>query len=227
MGASTADDLIRATEDTIRRGGLDDLNLRQVTALAGANLAAVNYHFGGKAGLLYAVLERRLTPVHVERLRRLAKILERGGDAPPPVEDVVAALIDPLFDVLAELGDLAATMMELALRLLAHPPERPRRPSSEVTLIGTLRRFDDALGRALPDLEPRERWRRLIFATALLFQVFMLEPFMRELDGDFALQHELDAVRESMKRFAVAGLSAPWPAARRTKRGSPKGGKRR
>jgi AcrR family transcriptional regulator len=210
----TSDELIRATEKVIRRGGIDELNLRQVTGLAGANLAAVNYHFGGKAGLLYAVLERRLTPIHTERLRRLTRLLDRAGGAPPAVKDIVEALIDPLFDALAELGDLAATMMELALRLLTHPPERPRRPHGEVTLMSTLRRFDDALGRALPRLDPGERWRRLIFVTSLLFQVFMLEPFMRELDEGFALQHDLGAVRESMKRFAVAGLLAPAPRAR-------------
>jgi AcrR family transcriptional regulator len=207
----TAEGLVRAAEDAIRRMGLEDLRLREITSSAGANLAAVNYHFGGKTGLLYAVLERRLTPVHTERLRRLAELVERAGDRPPPVEGIVAALIDPLFDSLSELGDLAPMMAELALRLLAHPPERARRGGG-VTLAGVLRQFDRALGRALPALDARERWRRLIFVTALLFHVVLLEPLMRELDDNFALGNEIETARESMKRFAVGGLTAQHPS---------------
>jgi AcrR family transcriptional regulator len=207
----TAEGLVRAAEDAIRRRGLEDLRLREITSSAGANLAAVNYHFGGKTGLLYAVLERRLTPVHTERLRRLSDLVRRAGDRPPPLEGIVAALIDPLFDSLSELGDLAPTMAELALRLLAHPPERARRGGG-VTLVGVLRQFDRAIGRALPALDGRERWRRLIFVTALLFHAVLLEPIMRELDDDFALGHEIETARESMKRFALGGLTAQSPS---------------
>jgi Tetracyclin repressor-like, C-terminal domain len=99
--------------------------------------------------------------------------------------------------------------------LLARPARRRRAPGGDVSLAGMLRQFDKALGRALPELDPKERWRRLMFVTALLFQVSMLEPFMRELDEDFALGPQLETVRESMKRFAVAGLLAPAPAVQR------------
>lgn len=215
--SETADELIRATEDALRRGGVDELSLRDITSAAGANVAAVNYHFGGKTGLLYAVVERRLTPLHTERLRRLSLVL----DGQPSLEQIVDALIDPLFDVLAEMGDLAPTMMELALRLVSHPPERVRRANAPgaLTLVGVLRQFDKALGRALPTLDPRERWRRLTFVTGLLFQAAMIEPFLRELDSDFSFGDELETVRDSMKRFALGGLSAapPAPQRRRTR----------
>src|ERR1700754_2961071 len=111
MVTDTAETLVQATEESLRRSGLEQLNLREITAAAGANLAAVNYHFGGKAGLLYAVLERRLTPVHEARLQRLRALVERAAPAAPSVEDILAALIDPLFDVLLTLGDLAPTLM--------------------------------------------------------------------------------------------------------------------
>lgn len=217
----TADELLRATEDALRRYGVDELSLREITSAAGANVAAVNYHFGGKTGLLYAVVERRLTPLHVERLRRLSELLEDAGERPPSLEKIVDALIDPLFDVLAELGDLAPTMMELALRLLSHPPERARRIQAmggALTLAGVLRQFDQAIGRALPALPARERWRRLTFVTGLLFQAAMLEPFLRELDRDFSFGDELSAVRDSMKRFALGGLTAANPKPKRRSR---------
>lgn len=218
----TAEELLRATEDTLRRRGVDDLNLREITGLAGANVAAVNYHFGGKTGLLYAVVERRLTPLHTERLRRLSELLDAAGEEPPSLEKIVDALIDPLFDVLAEMGDLAPTLMELALRLLSHPPERARRTdaSRALTLASVLRQFDRAIGRALPALDARERWQRLTFVTGLLFQAAMIEPFLRELDSDFSFGDELVAVRDSMKRFALGGLTAAPPSPKRRRASS-------
>jgi len=214
------DKLIHAAEATIQRVGLDDLNLRDITHAAGANLAAVNYHFGGKSGLLFAVLDRRLTPVHAERLRRLSAVLANAGDEPPPLDDVMAALIDPLFETLSELGDLAPTMMELALRLLTKSRDRLRVPEGDTSLIGMLRHFDRAIARALPELDPAERWRRLMFVTGLLFQIALLDPFMRELNADLTLGRDLGALRESMKQFAVAGLRAPLPRAAARRRGT-------
>jgi AcrR family transcriptional regulator len=221
----TQDSLIRAAEEAIRRVGLDELSLRDVTSSAGANLAAVNYHFGGKTGLLYALLERRLAPVHRERLRRLAELLERTNRQ-PTLEPIVAALVDPLFDVLAELGDLAPTLMELALRLMTQR-ERPPRVDSSTSLVGMLRRFDEAIGLALPELPADERWRRVVYVTSLLFHVVMLEPFMRELDGNFALGSDLERVRASLRQFAVAGLSAPPPPAPKRKAAARKTSQRR
>ena len=54
--------------------------MRAITQAAGANLAAVHYHFGSKEGLVRAVFGRRLEPLNRDRIERLATLAATGRD---------------------------------------------------------------------------------------------------------------------------------------------------
>ena len=51
--------------------GFEGTSMRLLTAKAGVNLAAVNYHFGSKDALIEAVFRRRLDPMNAERIAAL------------------------------------------------------------------------------------------------------------------------------------------------------------
>ena len=72
-------------------------SMRALTEAAGVNLAAVNYHFGSKADLLRATLERHLGPINAERLSRL-DALEREVPGGASVERILDALYRPTFE---------------------------------------------------------------------------------------------------------------------------------
>jgi AcrR family transcriptional regulator len=88
--------LIEATERLIAEKGFDAVSVRDITGLAKANVAAVNYHFGSREGLLGAVLEQRMKPLSVERAERL----EALGEA-ATVRQVFEAWAQPLLAGLA------------------------------------------------------------------------------------------------------------------------------
>ena len=48
--------------------GYDGVSVRQLTANAHVNLAAVNYYFGSKEGLYSEIIRRRIRPVNAARL---------------------------------------------------------------------------------------------------------------------------------------------------------------
>ena len=54
---STRDRILAAAEELFARTGVATTSLRAITALARVNLAAVNYHFGSKDGLVEACRE--------------------------------------------------------------------------------------------------------------------------------------------------------------------------
>src|SRR6266446_10016180 len=83
--------ILDAAEKLFGKNGFDATSLRDITAEAQVNLAAVNYHFQSKDSLIDAIIERRLEPVNRLRL----EMLDAAGSS-PTVEQVVEAFLAPL-----------------------------------------------------------------------------------------------------------------------------------
>jgi AcrR family transcriptional regulator len=94
-GAPTVERLLTAAERLIAEQGVDAVSVRAVNAAAGANVAAVHYHFGSKEALVDAVLERRMAELTRWRASRLDAI---ETDPRPTVRAVVEALVVPIAD---------------------------------------------------------------------------------------------------------------------------------
>lgn len=86
--ATTREDLLDAARTCVRTHGLAGTTSREITTVAGANLAAITYHFGSKDDLiaeaLFGELERRIQPA--------LELLEGHGPPEQRVLSVVQAL---------------------------------------------------------------------------------------------------------------------------------------
>jgi AcrR family transcriptional regulator len=71
--SATQAKILDTAEGLFMEHGFEATSLRQITAAAGVNIAAVNYHFGSKEELFQTVLTRRLDPMNQERLALLAR----------------------------------------------------------------------------------------------------------------------------------------------------------
>lgn len=89
----TRADLLDAAEQVLLEHGLAGLSVRRITAVANANVAAVNYTFGSKDRLLEALMLRVLEPANSERTRRLEELVRAGGYT---IEDLLRAFLEPL-----------------------------------------------------------------------------------------------------------------------------------
>src|SRR5437773_8511643 len=69
--AATKERILDAAEALFMEHGFEATSVRVITAAAGVNLAAANYHFGSKEELFQAVLTRRLDPMNQERVALL------------------------------------------------------------------------------------------------------------------------------------------------------------
>src|SRR5271169_2834335 len=83
--------ILDAAENLFGRNGFDVTSLRDITAEAEVNLAAVNYHFQSKDSLMDAVITRRLEPVNQNRL----EMLDAAGPN-PSVEQILEAFLYPV-----------------------------------------------------------------------------------------------------------------------------------
>src|ERR1700688_4105184 len=92
----TRTQILDAADRLFAERGFRATSVRAITGLAGANLAAVGYHFGSKAELLAAVIRRVTVPIIAAQGAGLDRLLTRTPD--PPVAELVEAFAGPLFD---------------------------------------------------------------------------------------------------------------------------------
>jgi len=86
--------ILNAAEKLFGMNGFDGTSLRDITAEAQDNLAAVNYHFQSKDSLIDAIIERRIEPINRSRF----EMLDAAGPS-PTVEKIVEAFLLPLLMV--------------------------------------------------------------------------------------------------------------------------------
>jgi AcrR family transcriptional regulator len=193
--------IVDAAERLFGRHGLDGVSLRQIAAESGSlNNFAVQYHFGGKAGLVRAIFETRLPQLELRRAAMLSRAKRDGR-----LQDV-QSLVEIIFRPIAETRDEAGRMSYAAFLLsLFHAHDSLRSWIEVIDLAPITEHVIGLLATALPHL-PREVFGARTNALTALFLVSLLKR-----DPGSGLQDELAI--EDMLAVAAAGLAAPVPAA--------------
>jgi AcrR family transcriptional regulator len=147
----TRQKLLDAAERMFAGQGYGAVSLRQIIADAGANLAAIHYHFGSKQELLDEVVIRKAGPVNRERMARLDRL--EAAAAPPRVEQVLEAFLMPMAEAAGQHPEFCKLMGRMqAEGILTEVVARNFQP-----MLG---RFVTALRKTVPDLPENEfRWR--------------------------------------------------------------------
>jgi AcrR family transcriptional regulator len=149
----TKNRILDVAERLFGERGYAATSLRAVTDAAGANVAAVNYHFGSKEGLLRAVVDRAMRPVNEERQRLLDGFL--AGDGEPEVADLVGAFVRTGANLALRQGGDTAAVVRFLGRVMCEPdPEIRRLFADEVGPVEG--RYLKGLIRALPALTPQQ-----------------------------------------------------------------------
>lgn len=174
---TTRDRLLDAAERLLAERGLAATSVRAVCAEAGANVAAVHYHFGSKDALADAVLERRMGELTT---RRLAMLEPLESQARPPVRAVVEALVRPLADFTLDREGAGRSYV----RFLAGLQATDERDRIAVAFAPQYERLAPILERSLPDVAPEIVAFRLDLVSAPLLATLA--------DPDHALRHWQD-----------------------------------
>ena len=207
--AETKDRLLDAAEALFMEHGFEATSLRAITAAAGANLAAVNYHFGSKEALFEAVLTRRLDPMNQERVDLLTELERRAGGQPIGCEQVLSAMLIPALRLARDPARGGANFLRLLGRAYADPAPFIRHflSANYAEMIG---RFKSAFMKALPHLTRQELTWRLHFVMGALSYTVSGTDALKLLQQ--AMPHDPDndeLLIERLAPFLVAGLKAP------------------
>ena len=206
MAGETRERILDVAERLFADSGFASTSLRDITAEAGVNLAAVNYHFGSKEALLGAILERRIRPMNDRRIALLDKVEAEADADGAAVEQIVMAFLNPAFQQVMAMGTHRRQLLKLLgqLHTQANPETRKLffRQFDEVRI-----RFTASFQRALPDIDPDEVARRMMYIVGAMSYIMM----WGEQSGHLPTQTP-DRLRQSLVEFASAGMAAPATA---------------
>lgn len=192
--------LLDAAAEIFAERGFAEAKVRDIAASARANLAAINYHFGGKEGLYLAVLEREAS-----------RVIERYPLSPPEAAaDGVAALRDVIAGLLGRF--LASDARSYAPRLIIREMLNPTAALAQIVERITRPQFEQvyaALARVLGPRVPAERLRLCVFSVVGQCMFYLAaRPMVDQVAPGTTAVAARDALVDHVLGLTVAGLGA-------------------
>ena len=197
--ASARERILDTAEFLFGDQGIRATSIRDITQRAEVNLAAVNYHFKNKEGLVAAVLARRAEPINRERVRLLSEL-----PSPAPIEAILRCFIAPTFPML----DSNPAFLKFAARLWLEPG-----PELREVVLGqfwtTLQQFLGLIHEALPDVPVPELWVRFSFCIGAMLHTWTTHREAARAVDIGGIDSTSEGLTEAWIRFCAAGLRAP------------------
>ncbi len=191
--------ILDAAEALIAERGFYGVSLREITAAAHANTAAVHYYFRRKEELVEAVIDRRAGIVVAERLKRMKALL--AGPRPPTLEALILAYVAPGLTVCFDSDKLRKHFGRLRARF-GHETD----PVFRAIMRRHFREpgccFLAAVQQLMPHLPPRDiQWRFHIMIGALIY--LMAHPGrVQAVDGNAGADiYDPDDIEEALRYF--------------------------
>jgi AcrR family transcriptional regulator len=189
--------------------GYEGTKIRAIATLSNANLGMLSHYWGSKRALFREVFDRRLRPIHEERMRRF-RVIEKNAKAGKPISlaEVLQAQIEPSF-ILPGQSPVEANARRLLLgRALTDPSEEVVTVMGEIFAeSGSL--FFSLLRKASPDINHSEfYWRANCVVGAFTFAESYTDRLTQFIDEDLS---DIDWLEASnyVVRFLAAGMRAP------------------
>ncbi len=196
--------LIDADGTIFAEKGYEAASIRDICQQGKANLAAVNYHFGGKRQLYVTAVR------HAQCCRQEDVPFP---EFPPdiPAADRLRAFIGMMFERMLS-AHRPRWHLEIMLRELARPTE-----ACEAVVEDYIRPMAEALRTILNDLLPAdlpedERWRIGFSTVAQVLFYYVHQPIIRLLTRNPADNvFPLDELADHVTRFTLAAIGAGPP----------------
>ncbi len=199
------DRLFDTAEGLFAEKGFDGTSIREITSQAKCNLAAVNYHFGGKEKLYSEVFRRRLIAMRDVRIASIEEVMSQT-DHEPTLEELIrefaTAFIKPLID-----QSSGRHFMKLMVREMSDP-RLPRKMFVEELAAPTLSALGKALASICPELDQKKNVLSIMLLIGQLVQVIRLNEMFDLEDFVGAPAPTLAEMVDHIVEFSTAGIRA-------------------
>jgi len=201
--------ILDAAEELFMQHGFEGTSMRQLTAKAAVNLAAVNYHFGSKHALIEAVFRRRLDPMNAARIAELDRMEKDAGARPLAAQQIIRAFIGQSLRMIEDARSGGRNFIRLLGRTYTDP-QKPIRALIGQLYAPAMERFKAAFERALPQM-PREElvWRMHFMFGTLAYTLAATDTVQLIAGCKAEDRYDARLLEARLTAFLAAGLLAP------------------
>jgi AcrR family transcriptional regulator len=174
-GSRTRRRLIETAQELLAEQGEDAIRLRELTAAAQVNVAAVHYHFGSLRALFQAAETEAVEHIVDAQLAELGAL---GADA--TLHDIAAAYFRPIVQALSGPAGAGRSYLGVLVRLATGPP-RELHEWVATTIQRAHDGLHDSLRAVLPDVPDAELSFRVKCVGGIIVELggWALEPDLR------------------------------------------------
>jgi TetR/AcrR family transcriptional regulator, regulator of cefoperazone and chloramphenicol sensitivity len=201
----TRERLIEVAERLFSEGGFTATSVRHITAEAGCNLAAINYHFGGKDQLYEEVFRRRLETTREQRVASIRRTVDEAGGS-PSLETLLRAFSIAFLEPFMTTS--AGRQWHRLMRRELHEPHLPQGMFVGGVITPVYEELAGALVRLHPGLDLETARCCTYSVVGQLVQLLRVERYSEEPTFERATQMSLPELIEHVVVFSVAGIHA-------------------
>lgn len=207
-GGPTRERLLETAERLFAEKGFDATSVRVITAEAGCNLAAVNYHFGGKDELYEEIFRRRLAALRSQRLAVIRSMVGDCADLETLLREFAKTFVEPF--VAAGEGRM---WQRLLWREMVEPHLREGLFAEQI-ITPVHEELAAALVPACPGLDLETARRCTYSLVGQLVHFMRLERYFDGTPGEGAGRLPMPELVDHVVRFSAAGIRALAAASR-------------
>lgn len=197
--------ILLTAESLFAEHGFDGISLRQITAKAGVNLAAVNYHYSDKQSLCREILLYRLREINKVRLGALSQAEARAQGAVVPLDEIIGLMARPLFQPGSDSTSYNAASIRLLGRIITEPlPFTAEILAAE--LQPAMTRFGQAIRRHTPSLSPQDFLWRFSFVIGAMHHAMATLHDMKTLTNGLCRNDDPEGALRNFTAIAVRGF---------------------
>lgn len=204
---NTKTTIMDAAELMMAKHGIQGVSLRAILSEAGANSAALHYHFGSRERLIEAIIGRHGFANNLRRRELLEPLLESKNAV--TADDAINVIVDPFVEMLHEKGEAGRRFIRFLARLQSDQLD-VHRALERQTFPDIVEGVFHLITLACPDIPEDELTRRAAIIVNTMIHSLANAEVMSEVWEDDYRTEVLAQDVATLKNFLSAGLAAPY-----------------
>lgn len=193
--------LLDAAEQLFAEKGFDGVPVRDITSLASCNVAAINYHFGGKDNLYLEIVKRRMVDLREIRINSINEVMSKPAAT---LEDLLRtfswAFLNPLVD-----EESGPKLIKLMLREMLDP-QLPSDLFFTEVIRPVTQRLLEALIKICPDIDEMKACFCIHSMVAQLLHTLHTTKMLSRMENLPCEAPTFDDFVDHIVRFTAIGI---------------------